>query len=211
MERKTLKFLRLLIPGLTLILAFLPLLHQTGFEIKMGEGWLAYSLLIIPSLVIGAMYHMLNIRFFITNYSHRQIDLYITSSLLKVYNKEVSQEQLNTLKDKHIKHIFYNLVDNDNSLTAKGQLVYFNGLLWTSTADIFLMSIFSSLIYIVTGLYLDTMAIWLTGILLVGAGLLSFAFHILTVFRHINLSNDQIEYIETNCRQDLIDKIDGVL
>lgn len=190
---------------------FLPLLSQLKFEIKIGEGWLAYSILIIPALVIGTIYHMLDIRHFITNYSHRKIDLNITSSLLKIYNKEVSQDQLNTLKDKRLKHIFYNLVDNDNSLTAKGQLVYFNGLLWTSTADIFLLSIFSSIIYIGTGLYLDNNEIWMTGILFAGIGLLTFLFHVLTVFRHFNLSNDQIEYIETNYQQELIAKIDGVL
>ena len=211
MERKTLKFLRLLVPGLTLILEFLPLFQLNEIEINIGGGWLSYSLLIIPALVIGTIYHMLDIRHFITNYSHRKIDLNITSALLKIYNKEVDQDQLNMLKNRRLKHIFYNLVDNDNSLTAKGQLVYFNGLLWTSTADVFLLSIFSSIIYIIAGLTLNSSEIWMIGILLAGVGLISLLLHILTIFRHFNLSNDQLEYIETHYRQDLITKIDAVL
>jgi hypothetical protein len=91
MERKTLKFLRLLVPGLTLIFTFLPLFYQMGIEYKIGEGWLAYSLLIISAVVIGAVYNMLDIRFFITNYSNRIIDLNITSSLLKIYTKKLTQ------------------------------------------------------------------------------------------------------------------------
>ncbi|WMN11509.1 hypothetical protein QYS49_38625 [Marivirga salinae] len=211
MERKTLKSLRLLIPGLALILAFLPLFYQMGIEYKIGEGWLAYSLLIIPAFVLGAVYNMLDTRFFITNYSHRKIDLNITSSLLKIYNRELSQEQINFLKQKRLKHIFYNIVDNDASLTAKSQLVYSNGILWTSTADVFLISIFASIIYIGIGVPTENSSIWMTGILLAGIGLLSILFHILTIFRHFNLSNDQLEYIETHYVKTLKEKLDEIL
>ncbi|MBL3657732.1 hypothetical protein [Fulvivirga sediminis] len=211
MERKTLKFMRLLIPGLTLILTFLPLFDQMGIEFNIGEGWLAYSLLIIPAVVIGAVYNMLDCRFFITNYSYRKIDLNITSSLLKIYNKELTQGQINHLKKKRLKHIFYNIVDNDASLTAKSQLVYSNGILWTSTADVFLLSIIASIVYLAIGITLENSKIWITGILLAGAGLLSCLLHILTIFRHFNLSNDQLEYIETHYVKSLREKIDEVL
>ncbi|WP_127018620.1 hypothetical protein [Flagellimonas beolgyonensis] len=211
MDRKTLKFLRLLIPGLALIFVFLPIFKESGIEYRIGEGWFVYSFLVIPALIIGSIYNMLDLRFFITGYSHRKIDLNITSSLLKIYNKDVTQEQLNFLKNKRLKHIFYNIVDNDASLTAKSQLVYSNGIFWTSTADIFLISIFASLIYIAIGVPMGNVKLWSYGILLAGIGLLSFLFHLLTVFRHINLSNDQLEYIETHYVKQLKEKIDEVL
>ncbi len=194
-----------------MILAFLPLLFQMGIKYKIGEEWLAYSLLTIPALVLGAVYNMLNTRFFITNYSHRKIDLNITSSLLKIYNKELTQEQINFLKQKRLKHIFYKIIDNDASLTAKSQLVYSNGILWTSTADVFLISIFASLIYLGIGVPTKNTSIWMTGILLAGIGLLSFSLHILTIFKHFNLSNDQLEYIETHYIKTLKEKIDEIL
>lgn len=211
MDRKTLKFFRLLIPGLTLIFVFLPIFEESGIEYKIGEGWFVYSFLVIPAIVLGSIYNMLDIRFFITEYSHRKIDLNITSSLLKLYNKELTQEQYNFLKNKRLKHIFYKIVDNDASLTAKSQLVYSNGIFWTSTADVFLISIFAAIIYIAVGVPIGNAYLWTWGIIIGGVGLVSFLLHLLTVFRHINLSNDQLEYIETHYVKQLKEKIDEVL
>ena len=211
MDRKKLKFLRLLVPGLALILELLPMFNGLNIPYEIGKGWLAYSLLIIPAVLLGVVYHLLGIRFFITKHSHRRIDLNITDSLLKIYNGQITQADLNTLKDKNLKHIFYNLIDNDASLTAKSQLVYFNGLLWTSTADVFLISLVTSLAYLVTGIALADSTIWSTSLLMAAIGLISIMLHILTVYKHYNLSNDQLEYIEMHYRDKLTEQIDEAL
>lgn len=212
MERKTLKLLRLLIPGLILIFEFLPMLNFMKISYKIGEEWFAYSFLIIPSLIIGAIYHMYDIRFTVTNISHRKIDLNITSSLIKIYNKVITQDQHNFLKSKRLKHIFYNIVDSDPSLTAKSQLVYFNGLLWTSTADLFILSIFISFVYLISGLWLfKSTEVWQYGVIFGGVAALSFCLHILSIIKHYKLSNDQIEYIETHYQDELKLKIDKCL
>lgn len=212
MERKTLKFLRILIPGLILIFEFLPMLNALQVNFKIGEGFLSYSLLVIPALVIGAMYHIYEIRYTVTNVSHRKIDLNIVSSLLKIYNKTLSQDEYNFLKAKRLKHIFYGFIDNDSSLSAKSQLVYFNGLLWTSTADSFILSIFSSIVFIVFGKWVSpNESLLMLGVLYAGIALLSICFHFLTITRHYNLSNDQLEFIETHYQVELRKKIDNVL
>ncbi len=212
MERTTLKFSRLLIPGLILIFEFIPMLNILKVSYKVGEGWLSYSFLIIPALVIGAIYHICNLRYTVTNVSHRKIDLNIVSSLLKIYNKSISQNEYNYLKDKRLKHIFYNFIDNDQSLSAKSQLVYFNGLLWTSTADLFILSIFSCIAFLIMGLWIfNSDSIWLLGVLYAGIALLAINFHFLTIIRHYKLSNDQLEYIETNYQSELKSKIDAAL
>ncbi len=212
MDQKTLKFLRLLIPGLILIFEFLPMLNELKVSFKIGEGWFAYSFLIIPALVIGAIYHVYNVRYTVTKISHRKIDLNITSSLMKIYNKSVSQEEHNFLKSKRLKHIFYNIVDKDPSLTAKGQLVYFNGLFWTSTADLFILSIFSSIVYFIMGYWIiDSINIWQIGVAFAGLAAFSFCLHILSIINHYKLSNDQLEYIETHYKNELTTKIDTCL
>lgn len=212
MERKTLKFLRLLIPGLILIFEFLPMLIELKLNYKIGEGWFSYSFLIIPALAIGAVYHMYDARFTVTSISHRKIDLNITSSLLKIYNKTITQEEHNFLKKKRLKHIFYNIVDNDASLSAKSQLVYFNGIFWTSTADLFILSIFSSIVYFVLGYWvLNSEFLWHTGLIFIGLAAFSFCLHMLSIIKHYKLSNDQIEYIETHFKADLTNKIDSSL
>jgi hypothetical protein len=212
MERKTLKFLRLLIPGLILIFEFLPMLNFLKINYKLGVGWLSYSFLVLPAIVIGAVYHIYEIRYTVTNVSHRKIDLNIVSSLLKIYNKELSQDEYNYLKAKRLKHIFYNFIDKDPSLSAKSQLVYFNGLLWTSTADLFILTIFSCILFIISGLiFLNDNSIWLIGVLYAGIASLAICFHVLTVIKHLKLSNDQLEYIETHNQLELKSKIDNVL
>lgn len=212
MERKTLKFLRLLIPGLILIFEFLPMLNELKLSFKIGEGWFTYSLLIIPALVLGAIYHISDVRYTVTNISHRKIDLNITSSLLRIYNKTLTQDELIYLNMKRLKHIFYNIIDNDASLSAKSQLVYFNGILWTSTADLLILSIFSSVVYFVLGYWvLGSEFIWHTGLIFTGLAAFSFWLHMVSITKHYKLSNDQIEYIETHFKADITNKIDNSL
>lgn len=213
MTRTTLKFIRLFVPGLILVLEFLPLLKFTGQTFKINEGWLSYSFLILISVGIGAIYHISNVRYFVTNASHKRIDLNIMNSLLKLYPKALNQAQHNFLKDKkRLKNVFYNFIDYDKSLTAKSENVYFNGALWTSTADAFIISIFSSIVYIIVGtLIFHNKDIWLWGILFGGIANVAILLHVLTILKHINIGNDQIEFIETNKLKELEIKIDEIL
>jgi len=210
MKRNALKFLRLLIPGLILIFEFLPMLKTFNVHYKVGEGWVSYSFLIISAVVIGTIYHFLDFRFFITNASHKKINLNIVSSLLKIYKKPVSQDEYNYLKDKRLNHIFYHFIDNDKSLSAKSQLIYFNGLLWTSTADLFILSIFSSIAFLICGLCFNSDLIWLS-VAYVFIALLAFCFHASTINKHLELSNEQLGYIETHYQSDLKSKIKASL
>jgi hypothetical protein len=210
MERNTLKFLRFLIPGLILIIEFSPMLKFVNINYTVGEGWMSYSILIIPALVIGAIYHFLDFRFSITNVSHKKIDLNIVNSLLKIYNKPISHDEHNYLKDKRLKHIFYYFIDKDESLTAKSQLIYFNGLLWTSTADLFILSIFSCIVFLICGLCFSNDLILLS-VAYAFIALLAFCFHASTIKKHLELSNEQLEYIETHYKSDLESKIEASL
>ena len=212
MERKTLKFLRLLIPGLIVIFEFIPLLNYLKINFKIGEGWFSYSYLVVLALVIGSIYHIYNIRYTVTNVSHRKIDLNIVTSLIKIYNKEITQEEYNYLKDKRLLHIFYYFIDKDPSLTAKSQLVYFNGLFWTSTADLTILSALASIVYLIFGLFIfQENTLWLVGIFLSGISLLAIVFHFYSILNHYKLSNDQIEFIETHYQKELKEKIEGSL
>ncbi|AXY73641.1 hypothetical protein D3H65_06445 [Paraflavitalea soli] len=213
MTRTTLKFIRLLVPGLILVLEFLPLLKFAGQSYKINDGWLSYSYLTLIAVGIGAFYHINNARYFVTNASHKRIDLNIMNSLLKLYPKTLTQAQHNFLKEKkRLKNIFYNFIDNDKSLTAKSENVYFNGALWTSTADAFIISTFSSIIYLIAGtLFFKQKEVWLWGILFGGIALIAILLHLLTIFKHINIGNDQLEFIETNKLKELETKIDEIL
>jgi hypothetical protein len=212
MDRTTLKQLRVLIPGLILVLEFIPMLNIIGIKYEIDNGWLSYAFLTIAALVIGTFYHISDIRLFITKSSLKKIDLNINEALVKIYAKPLSQEQRNFLKEKRrLKNIFYHLIDNDQSLTAKSQLIYFNGLLWTSTADLFLLSLFSSIIYMGLGVITSETKAWFFCIAFAATAFIAYLFHILTVHKHINLANEQIEFIETHHLKTVETKIDEVL
>lgn len=214
MTRNILKFIRLFVPGLFIIFEFLPLLKFAGSNFKINEGLLSYSFLTLFAIGIGAIYHISNVRHFITNASHKRIDLNIQDSLLKLYGKPLSQAQHNFLKEKkRLKNLFYYLIDNDKSLTAKSENVYFNGALWTSTADIFLVSTFSSIVYLLMGKFIfnSNEELMLDGIFLGFIAIIAVLLHIMTIFKHINIGNDQLEFIETNNLNELETKIDEIL
>src|SRR5690606_38160698 len=183
MTRTTLKFIRLFVPGLILVLEFLPLLKFVGQSFTISQGWLSYSFLTLIAVGIGAFYHINNARYFVTNASHKRIDLNIMNSLLKLYPKPLSQAQHNFLKDKRrLKNVFYHFIDNDKSMTAISENVYFNGALWTSTADAFIISTFSAIVYVIAGkLVFHQKEVWFWGILFAGIALIAILLHILTI------------------------------
>jgi hypothetical protein len=212
-ERKTLKFLRLFVPGLIIIFEALPLSTALGKSYEINQGWLSYSILTIIAVVIGAFYHINNFRFFITNSSYRRIDLNIMDSLIKLYPKALTQEQHNYLKEKkRLKNIFYFFIDNDPSLAAKSENIYFNGALWTSTADAFIISAFYSITYLILGIFFfkhSDLLLW--SMIFGGIAIISLLLHIVTIFKHLNISNEQIDFIETTKLKELETKIDEVL
>jgi hypothetical protein len=108
-------------------------------------------------------------------------------------------------------HVFYNLIDNDESLKRKGANVYFNGLFLTSTADIFLILISFSCIY----KYLTRINFheYNYNILFLIISFLSAVFHLTSTLNHIMLSNEQLEYIDShkNLRDSVKLKFDEIL
>lgn len=201
MEQSTLKTLRLLIPGLITIIVFLIfysiIRNKDIFEFKLID----YSYITIIALVIGTLYYLLEPRHLVTNLSQKRIDLNIKNHMIKLYNSDLSNEERQFLFQKNrLKDIFYRIVDNDESLRKKSSLVYFNGLIWTSTADFFLLSGLSSIFFLFTILiykeYTYELLIW--AIILIYFCFIGLFLHVLSYLRHIKLSNDQIEYIETH-------------
>ncbi|MCB0700741.1 MAG: hypothetical protein H6551_05360 [Chitinophagales bacterium] len=199
MTQTVLKSLRVLIPGLLIYMGFVVFFsvneNKEIDEIKLGD----YNWALVVALVFGGLYHMLNVRHLITNRSYKQIDLNIKNSLLKIYDGQLSDDERKKLiQNNSIKNIFYKIIDNDESLKKKSQQVYFNGLFWTSTADAFIISIISSLIYFISAFVfhdLKTVFISWSSILLLLTGI-SYFLHLLSINSHIKLSNDQLSYIE---------------
>ncbi|MDP1814574.1 MAG: hypothetical protein Q8K92_09025 [Leadbetterella sp.] len=214
MEQSTLKTLRILIPGLITIIIFLifysVIRNKDIFELKLID----YSYITIIALAVGTLYYLLEPRHLVTNLSHKKIDLNIKNHIINLYTSALTKEQRQFLFQKNIlKNIFYRIVDNDESLKKKSSLVYFNGLIWTSTADLFLLSGLSSIFFLFSiVIYKEhTSELLLWAIILICFCLISLFLHALSYLRHIKISNDQIEYIETHHINQVNDHTNNVL
>lgn len=214
MNQETLKKFRLLIPGIITVL--IGYFYQS---ILTGEPFATvelkdFSYPLIVAFCIGVYFYLSNIRFLVTNYSHKRIDLNIKNHIVKLYTGSLSEIDKQFLfTNTKLKDIFYNIVDNDESLKTKAKNVYFNGLIWTSTADLFIISLFSSIVFIISAFIFRNVKMDLLtgGFLLIIVSFVSLGLHVLSFFKHINLSNEQISYIETHKISRVDELINNVL
>jgi len=201
MNQETLKKLRLLIPGIiTILIGYYYQSLLLAKPMKTVE-FKDFSYPLIAAICIGVYFYLSNIRFLVTNYSHKKIDLNIKNHIISLYTGRLLDDDKQYLYQKNrLKDIFYNIVDNDESLKNKSKNVYFNGLIWTSTADLFIISLFSSLTFIVSAFIFSNVKSELLfgGLFLILVAMISLGLHVVAFFKHINLSNEQISYIETS-------------
>ena len=146
------------------------------------------------SILLGAIYYQLNIQRIITKPSHYFITKNILDKLIKSYGKEVTDEQRKTLKYKDAyMTTFYKVIDNDESLKRKGDNVKFNGIFWTSTADVFLIFIVFYLLYKYA--FKEVNNIDSITSFLIYSSIISFVLHLISAKKHLNLSNKQLDPI----------------
>jgi hypothetical protein len=214
MEQNTLKKLRLLIPGIIGVIIgayyYYIITGKPFEEIEFKE----YSIPLLIAIAFGTLFYLTDIRFLITNFSHKKIDLNIKNHMIKLYTKSLTDEQKQFLyKNNRLKSVFYNIIDNDESLKKKQTNVYFNGLIWTSTADLVLISFLFALVFLVSIIIFKEVAnpLLMGGFILILISLISLVAHVLAFLKHIKLSNEQIEYIETHHINRVDEIIDGML
>lgn len=198
MSMVTLKYWRLLVPGILLILLFRVVIQDNFSDIS--KAFTSFQWEDSPSLglsiIIGALYYIFKIRDPLWNPYHKRVQNNIKDTLIIPLISELDEQQRIYLKDgRKLMNVFYYFVDNDKSLSEKANRVRFNGLFWTSTVDLTIITAFGSLIFwvrliIETDLFYLWMALILAGLSVASYGLIK-----LTTKRHISLSNEQLEII----------------
>lgn len=214
MEQSTLKFLRLLIPGIIIvIIGYCFIKIVTNKELN-DLDFSEYSIPLFVALVFGALYETFNIRFVITNFTHKQIDLNIKRNIINLYVGNLTNTQNQYLfKKNKLKDVFYKIIDGDPSLSTKGKNVYFNGLLWTSFADCFIICILVSISILIFTLFNtnNTSELLSFSFFLLLIAIASICLHFIAFLNQIKISNSQIEFIETNHVMDVKIIIDKTL
>lgn len=205
MNQSTLKWLRLITPGIIILVFSLLLGNATGlwtFALPSSIAELKKSLIII---VIGGIYYMLPIRKWFNKKYFNEVTENLRSGLVQISGLRDDQDALSW---RSIRGIFFHLVDNDKSLSIKSNQAYFNGYVWTTIADIrafsllfSIFSIFIAAIFQVSGYF--SAALFFT------IFLLSFAGSKAVTKRHMEIGDEQLEIIEYFYKDSLKEKMEN--
>ena len=217
MELSTLKRYRKVVPGATFIFFLIPAyLFFTDQVLRIDEAakFAVGGYGAVLAFIIGTFFSSLKIRSLRNKKTHAEIITNIKKKLIKNgLTRTVDAEEIKkVIEGRQLMHVFYHIIDNDESLKEKSKLVKDNGLTWTSTADVAILSCFFTWLYFLLILFFGAESSLVFAGLLIGfIGLLSGAIlHPLSVKNHIALGNDQLEFIFTNHKKKLQDKINGL-
>lgn len=218
MSQETLKRFRLIVPGVIILIALylldLPFYDSIARKLGMGvpawselsEDTVLYLLLVIVVVVLGGLYYAFDVRGPFLRDSLRRIRNNIRDQLLAPFEDDdtIAPAAARLRKGRTLLHIFYHFVDNDESLKQKAKRVYFNGLIWSTTADVMAVStvsaLLSLLLYIASGRthYLGLTAVFWAIYVLSAQVILP-----RVTKRHIELGDNQLEFILVHYRDEL--------
>lgn len=202
MDQKTLHILRLIVPG-SFILVFAVIFFISIGILQVQDLALDDLSSGVLAIVIGVAYRFSGIRERVNRQYFDRVNENIRSSLVRISGHVDNIEKFSWKK---IRRVFYDLVDNDESLKVLSRQVMFNGLFWTSAADLTaISSIFlgAGLFAVLSGY---SSAIY-ASIFYFFCGLVGFVWSRLTTNRHLALGNEQLEQIEQKYAKAAQDKV----
>lgn len=193
MEQKTLKYLRVFIPGLIILLGLYPIYDEFYSELYKIEKF-ETTYVTFAAILLGGIYYQLDIQHIVTYISHQIIRRNILNKLITASELSISSDDKKKLKkDDNYMTAFYNAIDNNESLKRKGENVRFNGIFWSSTADLVILCILFYFLYTFGYGEIENLNSYKNAFLIISG--ISFVLHIISVRKHIKLSNEQLNPI----------------
>jgi hypothetical protein len=213
MSKETLKKWRLLIPGIIIILFIIPGLTNSKEElfaidkIVKALKW-TDSFYLALVIILGAIYYSLNLRWVVWKPFNSQVQENIKDKILNASSLKISAENWYKIKrGRAIITIFYDFVDNNESLKDKSKGVRFNGLIWSSFIDLTILSLVAGFVYSVLLVFTSKEHYVYLALLLFCLCFVSLAFSWLLTYKHKSMSNEQIEVILQTKRNEIDTKI----
>lgn len=213
MELNTLKKFRLIIPGIITIMLLIILLpdnfgdFKNIFDFQLSDTWY-----LLGAVIFGILYEVLSIRNIMWRPYLKKVQNNIKDKLISPFIGQMSKSQIEVIKEgRKLMNVFYNIIDNDASLTEKARRVRFNGIIWTSIVDFSTISSIGAIVCLIRfALSEDVYSIIMAGILLVVA-VMTFGLLQLSTKKHLSLSDEQLEMICQMHKPELEVKIKGLL
>lgn len=216
MDTGTLKKLRSVVPGTLIILGLVPLYtYWTGTHLgELSKGdWLLAGVMSVVAYAIGMLYNVYCIRALFNRNSHKRITENIKQRLLSIGRTApiTDEKRQALLAGSALMDTFYALIDSKDSLKEKAKLVRDNGLAWSSIADIVVLGVVFACLYLPLWLFTHYFLFlyWgaISGVLALASALL---FHPRTERRHIALSNEQLDFIQTQMKEEVQAKVNSL-
>lgn len=205
MELVTLKAIRLVVPGAVIFVFWWLLGRMTGlWDTEVPSDLTDANVYVI---VFGAVYYATPLRDWANKPFHTDVSGALRSGLVRISGLPDSD----IFTWKALRGIFYWLVDQDATLSKKATLIYWNGAVWTSCADVRVLST----IFAILSLILAWLRVGERGVV---AAVVFGALAVFTVpisyritKRQKELGEEQLEVIEHNYQETLRTKMERVL
>lgn len=216
MDTGTLKKLRSVVPGTLIILGLVPLYTYCSgtplSELSKGD-WLRAGVTTVAAYAVGMLYNVYCVRALFNRKSHKRITENIKRRLLSIGRTTpiTNEKRQALLAGSALMDTFYFLVDSKDSLKEKAKLVRDNGLAWSSIADIVVLGVVFACLYFPLWLFThySLFLCWgaISGVLALASALL---FHPRAERRHIALSNEQLDFIQTQMKEEVRAKVNAL-
>ncbi|MGY4730690.1 hypothetical protein [Burkholderia pyrrocinia] len=213
MTKETLKLIRLLVPGIVILLTLYPLFFGFSVDTLLHVDSKAV-VYIFAAVTIGAIYRTTGLRNLLLSETWDQINRGIVNSLADSIKNELDQDsEWKLLRSKILLDVFYRIVDNDKSLSERAKDVYENGAFVSSYCDIAVICVGGSLFYwayhFVAGAAAER-TLEFSGFLLAISIIFYFCLCV-AVRDHIRLGQRQVQYITRFKRNDLLEDVKSFL
>jgi hypothetical protein len=202
---KTLKILRLFIPGLMILFVFLALKESDLSSFANTLAGISFSkeslqFYVVP-IVLGVVYYVIDLRKVFFRKPIQQVVNNIYTRLLAPFRDHSKLKcHIDHLRsDPKLKQVFYKFVDSEPDLKSKSDIVRVNGLVLSSLADAAIISLLAFPIYVAFYIWKSTSYyLILAGCSLVAFLVIRLILLPLTLKKHIEYSDEQIDSILAN-------------
>lgn len=205
MSLETLKKVRLYFPGtLGVILAAV---YYFGADISSIKDLflngsaisLTSSIALVAIILIGFFYTSIGLRDIIWGPLVHAVNANIVTNLFAIANIQ-NVRRLSDAQNKEILNsVFYPIVDNDNTLTIKSNIIKENGVMTTCVIDTFILCLVFDIIWIISSLITHSKVNLLVIIVFIVTALSTVLIY-LRYKNHLCLSNEQLGIIRNNYR-----------
>jgi hypothetical protein len=205
MTKDTLKHLRNITPGIIITVYFAVLGQITGLWNFPVPNLADIEKAPIP-IIIGFLYYVSPLRDRINSAHHKYVIELLRSKLVDISGLP---DNRNLYPWNLVKSIFYNLIDNDKSLTIIAGSAYDNGYIWTTFADLTVLSLGFSFVCVVM-FYFDVNSAMIAFVTFLLWSLVCHFGSIVTTKKQVAIGDQQLAVIKTLYADKVREFFDGL-